>query len=110
MNAIDTLIAKHHENKSTPFPMKSIATLYFTAALFVATSGAFADDPQLQNRLAMQRAQAAREKQPTTTIAVYVDRRGVGRTVERQAPRPESRYEVTTDAHGHARGAYVPAR
>jgi len=90
--------------------MKTIARVSFIAALFGATSVVLADDPQLQNRLAIQRAQAARENQPTTTIAVYADRRGVGRTVARQAPRPESRYEVTTDAHGQTRGAYVSAR
>ena len=90
--------------------MKTIAKLSFTAALFVATSVAFADDPQLQNRLAVQRAQADRENQPATTVAVYANGRGVGRTVARQAPRLEARYEVTTDAHGQARGAYVPAR
>jgi flagellar biosynthesis GTPase FlhF len=63
--------------------MKTLTKLTVAAALaaFLGSTAAFADDPQLQNRLAMERAQAAKNRQ-TTTIAVY-GTTGVGKTSER---------------------------
>ena len=51
----------------------------------IASSTAVADDPQLQNRLAIQQAQAARDIEKTPTIGVYASNRGVGRRMGRNA-------------------------
>lgn len=90
--------------------MKTLLKLTLLAA-FAATLGtgaALADDQQLQNRLAIQRAQA--EKSQRTTIAVY-GTRGVGRS-ERQMHerRAETRFELRSNAHGQQFGAYVPVK
>lgn len=90
--------------------MKSITKLSFLAATVavIAASAAFADDQQLQNRLAMHRAQAAQSDR-MTTVAVYANGRGVGRSAT-QAPRSETRFELRTNAHGQTFGAYVPVK
>lgn len=84
-------------------------TLLAAVAATLGTTAAFADDQQLQNRLAIQRAQAE-QANPRTTIAVY-GTRGVGRsertTNER---RSETRFELRSNAHGQRFGAYVPAK
>lgn len=92
--------------------MKSITKLSFiTAAIaIISTSAAFADDQQLQNRLALDRAQSApASRTATTTVAVYANDRGVGRS-ETQAVRTESRFELRSNAHGQTFGAYVSAK
>lgn len=90
--------------------MKHITTFALVAATVAAigTSAAFADDQQLQNRLALQRAQMARNQQ-TTTIAVYAHRHGVShRTM--QAQRAETRFELRSNAHGQTFGVWVPVK
>ena len=90
--------------------MKLLTKLSLIAATIAAlgTSAAFADDQQLQNRLAMQRAQDAKNSQ-RTTVAVYANQRGVGRcTVQNE--RAEVRFELRSNAHGQTFGAYVPAK
>lgn len=90
--------------------MKSITKLSFLAATVavIATSAAFADDQQLQNQLALQRAQGA-QASGTTTVAVYTNDRGVGRSAM-QETRSESRFELRSNAHGQTYGAYVPVK
>ncbi len=92
--------------------MKSIMKRSILAAsvAVIATSAAFADDPQLQNRLAAQRAEAARN---TTTVAVYANERGVGRSAARGAARnqrTETRFELRSSAQGQIHGAFVPVK
>ena len=90
--------------------MKTITKLSFiiAAAALFGGSAAFADDQQLQNRLALQRAQNPQGSPRTTTIAVYANQRGVGRCAV-QDVRSESRFELRSNAHGQTFGAYVPA-
>ena len=80
-------------------------------ASLIATAGAFADDPQLQNRLAMQRAQNQAGVLQQTTVAVYsgqrASRNSVVSTVEE---RPEVRFELRTNAHGQQFGVYTTAQ
>jgi hypothetical protein len=59
--------------------MKLLTKLSLVSAIFAAigTSMTFADDPQLQNRLAAAREGAPRSLN-TPTIAVYAGGRGVG--------------------------------
>lgn len=82
------------------------------AAAVIASSTAVADDPQLQNRLAIQQAQAARDIEKTPTIGVYASNRGVGRRMGRDVRdvRSESRFEVRSTPHGQSYGVYVPAK
>jgi hypothetical protein len=56
--------------------MKTTTKLSLAAVAlgFVATAAAFADDPQLPNRLDVQRNQVPGSRQ-ATTVAVYTDRR-----------------------------------
>ncbi len=89
--------------------MKTISTLALAAALAViGTSAAFADDQQLQNRLALERQAAPRNQ---TTVAVYANHRAVGSAncpmVEQRA---ETRFELRANAHGQQFGAFVPVR
>ena len=90
--------------------MKLLTKLSLIAATFavIGSSSAFADNQQLQNLLALQR-QAAERNQPTTTIAVYGHRRGVGHTATR-TQRSETRFELRSNAHGQTYGAYVPVK
>lgn len=88
--------------------MKTISTLALAVAVAViGTSTAFADDQQLQNRLALQR-QAAQRNQ--TTVAVYAGRHGVGHRSTMQNKRSESRFEWRTNARGQGFGVYVPVK
>lgn len=98
------------------------------AAALVATLGTtatLADDQQLQNRLALQRAQDGggrmtantnmftkkgvlppgywRQQESGTTIAVYGNRRGLGGT-------KDQRLEARSNAHGQHSVVAVPAR
>ena len=111
-HAADTVRSNHMQTiKPKCLAMKSITKLSFitaTAAVIVS-SAAFADDPQLQNRLAMQRAQMTQENEAKTTIGVYAQGRGVGRSTTREM-RSEARPELRSDAHGHTYRIYVPGR
>jgi hypothetical protein len=91
--------------------MKSILkfSLLAATAAILATGSALADDQQLQNRLAMQRAQDSQTSRKTTTVAAYSNGRGVGRTVASDE-RTETRFEVRSDAHGRQMGVYVPVK
>jgi len=91
--------------------MKTITTFALIAATVAAigTSAAFADDQQLQNRLALQRAQLERN-QRTTTIAVYAGRHGVGQRDTMRHERAETRFELRTNAHGQQFGVFVPVK
>lgn len=90
--------------------MKSITKLSFLAATVAvfATSAAYADDQQLQNQLALQRAQNTQPTR-TTTIAVYANGRGIGRSAS-QDMSADTRFELRTNAHGQTFGAYVAAK
>ena len=92
--------------------MKLLTKFTLIAATFAAfgTSAAFADDQQLQNRLAIQRAQDSQGSLRTTTVAVYGNRRGVGASCAMQEQRPESRFELRSNAHGQTFGVYVPVK
>ena len=112
--AIDSF-GRTTENKPNQSDMKSITQLSFiaTTVVVIATGAAFADDPQLQNRLAMQQARLAESRQTTTTIGVYAGDRGVGRRAAREMREntgSECRYEVRSNPHGQSYGIYVPAR
>jgi hypothetical protein len=80
--------------------MKSVTKLSFLAAALAAlgTSAALADDPQLQSRLNMQRAQVE-PVQRTTTIAFYSGHRAVGqREVSRNEASEQTRFEWRQNA------------
>jgi hypothetical protein len=78
---------------------------FITAAIAViATGAALADDPQLQNRLALERAQ--RTPASRTTVAVYANERGVGR-VNSLATSAETRFELRSNPHGQTYGVFV---
>lgn len=83
-------------------------SLIAIAASLLGSGVSLADDPQLQNRLAIQRAQAAKT-QRTTTIAVY-GRTGVGYRERMEAPARETRFELRTNAHGQTFGVWVPVK
>jgi D-arabinose 1-dehydrogenase-like Zn-dependent alcohol dehydrogenase len=82
--------------------MKTLTKLTVAAALaaFLGTTAAFADDPQLQNRLTIYHAQAARNQQPTTTVAVY-GTAGVGHRGEhiRHAGKRMERHDTGRGTH-----------
>jgi hypothetical protein len=96
--------------------MKHSTTFALIAAAVAAlgTIAAFADDQQLQNRLALQRAQMERDQmerdQKTTSVAVYADRHGVGQRSTMQNERSETRFEFISNAHGQTIGAWVPVK
>ncbi len=91
--------------------MKHITKLALITAVFAAvgTSAAFADDQQLQNRLALQRAQA-QGSQRTTTIAVYAAKGLTLGSTKQRSERSESRFELRSNAHGQSFGSYVPVK
>lgn len=88
--------------------IKKLSLITATLAVF-STTTAFADNQQMQKQMALQRAQNAQKGQTTTTVAVYANERGVGRS-ETQAARSELRFERRSNAHGEAFGAYTPAK
>ena len=92
--------------------MKLLMKLTLIAATFavIGSSAAFADDQQLQNRLALQRAESSQGSLRTTTVAVYNNQRGVGASCPMQEQRSESRFELRSNAHGQTFGAYVPVK
>ena len=91
--------------------MKHITKLSFIAAIAAVfgTSAAFGDDPQLQNRLALERAQA-QASQRTATVAVYAVKGLTLGYTDRTMQRSESRFELRTNAHGQQFGTYAPAK
>jgi hypothetical protein len=92
--------------------MKLLTKLSLVAAIFAAirTTSAFADDPQLQNRLALDRVQNSAPAQPTT-VAVYANQHSVGRTeISMYAQQPESRFELHSNGHGQTFGLWVESK
>jgi len=87
--------------------MKTITKLSLIAAALAAigTSAAFADDQQLQNRLALQQL-----GQKSATIAVYASRRGVSQRRAMQDERSEPRFELRTNAQGQQFGVIAPVK
>lgn len=87
--------------------MKFSTKLAFIATAVVAfgSSTAFADDPQLQTRIAAQRQAAERDKQ-STTVAVYAGGH-VGHRHMMQNQRSATRFEVRSNAHGQTYGVFV---
>ena len=70
--------------------MKTITKLSLIAATFavLGSSAALAGDPQLENRLALQR-QAAERDQKSTTVAVYAHRHGISQTTATTSDRSD---------------------
>ncbi len=85
-------------------------TLLAAIAATLGSPAAFADDQQLRNRNDILRAQAERDRQRTTTIAVH-GTRGVGQA-ERQVDerRCDTRFELRFNAHGQRYGVFVPVK
>ncbi len=109
--------------------MKLITKLSLVAATFAAigTSVAFADDQQLQNRLARQRAADSTPRlqrhfnakvqsftyvpaKKTTTIAVYADRQGVNQRSAAQDEPAKTHFEWRWNANGQRFGLFVRDR
>lgn len=92
--------------------MKLLTKISLVAAAFAAigTTAAFADDQQLQNRLAIQRAQNSQGSLRTTTVAAYGSLRGVGRSSVMQSQPAKSRFELRSNAHGQTFGVWVPVK
>jgi hypothetical protein len=84
-------------------------SLIATTFAAIGTTAALADDQQLENRLALQRSQNP-QGNLATTVAVYGNQRGVGRSSATQEQPSESRFELRSNAHGQIYGAYVPAQ
>lgn len=89
---------------------------YIVASLaMVGSTAAFADDPQLQARLARERAQLP-DTDRSVTIGAYVDHRGLDqryveqRDVERREEARDLRFELRDTGHGQLRGVYVSDR
>ena len=101
----------HRKRKQQYSSMKLLTKLSLVAAAFTAigTSAAFADDQQLQNKLALERAQNSPRTQQTT-IAVYAHGRGIGRTdTSMNGERSPARFEMRS-GHGQSFGVWVPAK
>lgn len=79
-------------------------TLLAAALAVTGTSAAFADSPQNENRIALERHTAA---QQSTTVAVYSGHQGASQQ-EYRTQRPEPRLETRTNARGHEFRIYVP--
>jgi hypothetical protein len=79
--------------------MRHITKIAFLGAIIAsfATNIAFADNPQLQERLFLQRAMAAKIR-GVPTIGVYSNRNGLGGTTNNE--RPVVRLNMHVKAHG----------
>lgn len=84
-----------------------ILTIAATAALFGGTA-ALADDPALQNRLAMQKQQAERN-QAGVTVGFYNRGKGIGHTAKTPG-RTDLRVKEHFMPHGTAHYLLVPAK
>jgi hypothetical protein len=87
--------------------MKHSLTFSLIAATVSALgiSSAFADDPNLQNRLAIERAQDSSQALNSPSMAIYSTRNGVGaRTPE--ARRPGFRFHLRSNPQGQFEGSY----
>ena len=88
--------------------MKHITKFAFIGAIIASfgVSAALADDPQLQNRLSLQRAQDLGANR-VSTVAVYANRKGITRTTKEE--RPKLRFEIRTRADGQPFNVYTAA-
>jgi len=86
--------------------MTRILAIAATAAFF--GGAAWADDPALQNRLAVQNQQVNRN-QANVTIGFYHQGRGIGRAA-RTADRADLRVQEHMTPHGTAHYLLVPAK
>jgi hypothetical protein len=87
--------------------MKLITNLSIFAAAVVAlgSTAAFADDSQLQNRLAAQNGQNSN----SSSVALYSGRNGVSAAAS-QEERPNVRFELRSNNHGQLAGWYESVR
>lgn len=91
-------------NRTAKLPLIALA------ATLLAGATSFADDQQLQTRLAIQRAEAARENEKATTIGVYARERSVGRQSARRAESSERRPMQKDNGHGVSIFNFAPKR
>jgi hypothetical protein len=85
--------------------MKHITKIAFLGAIIAsfATNIAFADNPQLQERLSLQRAMDAKIR-GVPTIGVYSNRNGLSGTTNNE--RSVGRLNIHMNAHGQTFAAY----
>jgi hypothetical protein len=91
----------------TPLKLSLLAA----AAAIIGTATAQADNQQMTNLLAIQRAQEWQTMR-TTTVALYMHERGVGRPVMVHEERPDGdrwgkAFEFRFNAHGERMGVYT---
>jgi hypothetical protein len=70
----------------------------------LGSSAAFADDSQLQNRLAREHAERVKQ---SPTIAIFVRGEGVGQRSVTRVERSNARSDMRTDAHSQHLGPYT---
>ena len=89
--------------------MKHITKIAFLGAIIAsfATNIAFADSPQLQERLSLQRAMDANIT-GVPTIGAYSNRNGLSGTTDNE--RPVVRLDIHMNAHGQTFAAYEAAK
>ncbi len=90
--------------------MKPITNLpcFAVTVAFALSSAAIADDQQLQNRLALERARVAKTRITATTSAPGVTNRAAAHA-EAQTASAQWRFKLRRDAHGQTFGTYVPS-
>jgi len=89
-------------------PTQKISVIAATVA--VLAGSAFADSPQLQKQLELERMRNA-ESPRRTTIGVYASNRGVGHYVtETEQKRTETKFGIRTNARGQQFGLFVPVQ
>jgi hypothetical protein len=90
--------------------MKHIIKFSFITEIIavLGTTAVFADDQQLQNRLAAHRAQAPNDRE-STTVGLYNNGSALALTETATQP-SESRFELRLNGHGQTIEAYVPVK
>ena len=90
--------------------MKTLNTLKIAAFVLALGAIAKADDNQLSNRLAVQRASADANGQ-TVTIGAYVNGRSVSRdSTLLLSHRGDAQFELRSNAQGQQFGLYAPSK
>jgi len=89
--------------------VKHVTKIAFLGAIIAsfATNIAFADNPQLQERLSLQRAMDAKIR-GVPTIGVYSNRNGLSNATDNE--RPVVRLHIHMNAHGQTFAAYESAK
>jgi hypothetical protein len=87
--------------------MKLLTKISFLAAAVASmgSSAAFADDQQLQNRLAAQCAQDSVRSSNSPTVALYSTRNEI-QSGAAQDSRSEIRFQIRSNSHGQVTGSY----